>query len=139
MAIIVDYRCAECGVHEAFVEVPAPPQRDCAKCGGISQRRWSSVGIISRSPEPTPSAAPQKSGASLCAMNPDVPGLCHMSETAGRAWIARYRGDNRALDAEFTRQEKAAAFKTPTMDDAITHNHRHGTSAHEPAGDANAA
>ncbi|WP_146071624.1 MULTISPECIES: hypothetical protein [unclassified Cryobacterium] len=83
---------------------------------------------------------PKKTTPSMCAANPDVPGLCHMSETAGRAWIARYRGDNRALDAEFTRQEKAAAFKTPTMDDAITHNHRHGVSAHEPAeGDASAA
>jgi hypothetical protein len=46
-----------------------------------------------------------------------------MSETAGRAWVARYRGDDRALDVELGRQEKAARIKPPTMTDAITHHH----------------
>ncbi len=46
-----------------------------------------------------------------------------MSETAGRAWVARYRGDNRALDVELDRQEKAARIKPPTIADAITHHH----------------
>src|SRR5690606_10628152 len=108
-----------------FVSVPAQPIRSCDSCGGASRRLWSPVGLVSSSQEsgkPEKKKAPSRMG-SLCATNPDVPGLCHMSESAGRAWIARYRGDGRALDKELERQEKAAAISPPTREDAVTHSH----------------
>lgn len=52
-----------------------------------------------------------------------VPGLCHMSEDAGRMWVAKYRGDSRAVDREAERQETRAKEKPFTLDDAITHTH----------------
>lgn len=126
MAIIVDYRCVECGAEaEAFVPSPAPAERECGACGGVSRRRFSPVGIISAGAVADPAAPARRSSAPLCASNPDVPGLCHMSESAGRAWIAQHRGDQRALDREYARQEKAAAESgvKPKMHDAITHAH----------------
>jgi hypothetical protein len=132
MAVIVEYRCAACGdQRDAFVESPPPQLRACESCGGESRRRWSPVGMISRSGDaPAPSdapAAPKRAARarSLCAENPDVPGLCHMSPSAGRAWVARARGDNRALDAELAAQEKAAAVAKPTVADAVSHEHSH--------------
>jgi hypothetical protein len=126
MSIIVDYRCGDCGVlGEVYVTSPVPSQRVCEFCGGESRRRWSPVGMISRGPDNPPQSPSAGSMRTLCADNPDVPGLCHMSPSAGRAWVARYRGDNRALDAELGRQEKAAAASTPTMADAISHEHTH--------------
>jgi hypothetical protein len=38
-------------------------------------------------------------------------------------WVAKYTKDNRAVDREQERQEKAAAARPPTMADAITHTH----------------
>lgn len=106
---------------------PAPSTRSCQLCGGESLRRFSPVGLISGAGERVsgPPDDSQSSDSSLCAQNPDVPGLCHMSPTAGRAWIARYRGDNRALDAELAKQETAASIESPTMSDAISHAHTH--------------
>lgn len=132
MAIIVDYRCADCGsTHEAYVASPAPSHLSCENCGGESRRRWSPVGMISRRGDALPAALTTATpSASLCAQNPDVPGLCHMSPSAGRAWVARYRGDNRALDSELARQEKAAAITKPTVADAISHEHSHAGHAH---------
>lgn len=133
MAILVDYRCSECdSVVEAFVETPAPGSRACLLCGGRSRRVWSPVGLISGSSganQQESATADRKSVAKrapLCATNPGVPGLCHMSESAGRSWIARYRGDGRAFDRELERQEKAAKESKPTMEDAISHSHSHG-------------
>jgi hypothetical protein len=137
MAILVDYRCRGCGATgETFVTSPAPTHLPCDSCGGERQRRWSPVGMISRTPEPRTAPArpaptrPSRAADSLCAQNPDVPGLCHMSPSAGRAWVARYRGDGRALDAELGRQEQAAAIAKPTMADAISHEHSHAGHAH---------
>ena len=135
MAILVDYRCNECkAVVEAFVENPVPANRECTVCGGLSRRTWSPVGLISgssSSKEQDTAAAARKSvtktKAPLCATNPGVPGLCHMSESAGRSWIARYRGDGRSFDRELERQEKAAKESRPTMDDAISHSHSHSS------------
>lgn len=134
MTILVDYRCKHCStITEAFVESPAPSERTCTTCGETSRRAWSPVGLISgassaKSAQQGPDVKPAR--RSLCATNPDVPGLCHMSESAGRAWIARYKGDGRSLDRELERQEKAAKVSTPTMSDAISHNHSH-TATHE--------
>ena len=129
MSILVDYRCTTCRlVFETFVDSPAPSLVACASCGDHSSRMWSPVGLVSGSPEVNDSGSggPDRSrlaSPALCKTNPDVPGLCHMSETAGRAWVARYRGDNRALDVELGRQEEAARITPPTMADAITHHH----------------
>lgn len=134
MAIIVDYLCPDCGSRaEAFVVHPVPSSRACDSCGGESRRRWSPVGIVSRAPDTPPAPArpaPTRPARSLCADNPDVPGLCHMSPTAGRTWVARYRGDHRALDAELEKQQKAAAVSPPTMADAISHEHSHAAHTH---------
>ena len=126
MAILVDYRCGECGsVTESFVETPAPSGRSCEGCGGASRRIWSPVGLIAGASKAENAPAAPKAGKRqpLCATNPGVPGLCHMSESAGRSWIARYRGDGRAFDRELERQEQAAKVSKPTMDDAISHQH----------------
>ncbi|SDY87014.1 FmdB family zinc ribbon protein [Herbiconiux ginsengi] len=126
MTIIVDYRCVDCGsTGEAYLASPPPSTLSCAACGGESRRRWSPVGMISRAPDAPPAPKRAPGNRSLCAENPDVPGLCHMSPAAGRAWVARARGDNRALDAELAAQEKAAAVTKPTMADAISHEHTH--------------
>ncbi len=128
MAILVDYRCTGCGRrHEHFVQNPAPEQLACPGCGSAARRLFSPVGMISqrgdaRAPGPRP-GAPAETMASLCAQNPDVPGLCHMSPSAGRAWVARARSDHRALDAELARQQSAAEITPPTIADAISHVH----------------
>jgi hypothetical protein len=49
-----------------------------------------------------------------------------MSPSAGRAWLARARNDNRALDRELERQARAAAVRPPTLADAVAHDHGHG-------------
>lgn len=126
VSILVDYTCRTCGhLQESWVASPAPTEIVCAGCGGTSARRWSPVGLIGD--RSAVASRSRRAGKSLCADNPDVPGLCHMSETAGRAWIARYRGDERALDAEYSRQEKAhqEIGAAPTMADAISHGHNH--------------
>lgn len=66
---------------------------------------------------------PRAPKASLCTQYPQVPGLCHMSESAGRMWVAKYQRDNRTIERELSRQEARAAEKPLTMQDAITHNH----------------
>lgn len=127
MAILVDYRCDTCGdLAEAFVATPAPSTRACAKCDGVGRRTWSPVGLMTGGRDakpPAPSAPRARARKPLCATNPGIPGLCHMSESAGRAWIARARGDHRALDRELARQEQAAKESVPTMSDAVTHSH----------------
>jgi hypothetical protein len=46
-----------------------------------------------------------------------------MSESAGRMWIAKYQGDNQAVERELARQEVRSAERPLTTADAITHNH----------------
>jgi hypothetical protein len=129
MAILVDYVCRTCtGRVEAWVPSPAPAQRDCPACGAAATRAWAPVGMVSgRSSRARPERAPTASPSPdpLCIRNPDVPGLCHMSPSAGRAWVARARGDNRALDRELERQERAAKVSPPTLADVVAHDHSH--------------
>ncbi|GGI42602.1 hypothetical protein GCM10010988_39860 [Cnuibacter physcomitrellae] len=123
MAVLVDFRCVSCGViAERTVTWPVPEVVACHACGGESRRRWTPVGIVSGRGGPS-EAPPDVSTAALCAANPDVPGLCHMSPSAGRAWVARFRRDTRALDAELSRQEAAAAATPPTKADVLSHGH----------------
>jgi len=135
MPVLVDYVCTACsGRVEAWVSTPAPPFETCPACGSRSRRVWSPVGLSSGSTAAEPRAViAAHTVRPLCATNPDVPGLCHMSPSAGRAWVARARGDGRALDREIERQEKAAAIKAPTVSDVLSHTHGHsdaGTGTH---------
>jgi hypothetical protein len=143
MGVLVDYRCTQCaGVTEQRVPPPPPAQRACPACGGIARRVFAPAGVIGRSrppagmpapgtgaPSGSGSARPDRGGASgpdaavpLCLRYRDVPGLCHMAPSAARAWIARARGDNRALDRELERQERAASEGSggPPV---VTHHH----------------
>lgn len=131
MAILVDYACADCGGRdERWTPAPPPGTVACFRCGGDSRRVWAAVGLSGASAPATPPAgAPRAPKRSMCAEYPTVPGLCHMSENAGRMWVAKYTKDNRAVDREQERQEKAAAVRPPTMADAITHTHHHNQPA----------
>jgi putative FmdB family regulatory protein len=133
MPILVDYACPACrGRTEQWADNPVPSHATCPACGAQARRAWSPVGLASgpdtgRSrPEPvvgTAGAGPRRSAPPLCARNPDVPGLCHLSPAAARTWIARARQDNRALEREISRQEAAAAVRPPTLDDLVSHAH----------------
>ena len=127
MTILVDYRCRDCGSHvEHWAPSPPPPLVGCAQCGGTARRLFAAVGLSGRasaSGETTsPPGAPGRRRP-LCSDYPQIPGLCHMSESAGRMWVAKYRRDGRAIDREQQRQEEAAATRTPTIADAISHQH----------------
>lgn len=129
MSILVDYLCRGCGHRtEHWTPSPPPATAPCPHCGAESRRGWAAVGL-SGSASAVPSAGPAEPrprGRSVCSQYPQVPGLCHMSESAGRMWVAKYLKDGRAIDREQERQEKRAAVSPPTMADAITHQH------HEP-------
>lgn len=127
MGILVDYLCTCCGGRtESWVSTPAPASALCPACGQASRRAWSPVGLSSGAGQLEPvAAAPRVQDVPLCRTNPGVPGLCHMSPSAGRAWVARARGDGRALDRELERQEKVAAVKAPTLHDVLSPSHAH--------------
>lgn len=129
MSILVDYACHECGIRsEHWTPTPPPSSLPCAECGGVSRRLFGAVGLMVEAGAARAAAStPARRSGSMCAQYPQVPGLCHMSESAGRMWVAKYLKDGRSIEREQERQEKQAAVKTPTMADAITHQH------HEPA------
>jgi hypothetical protein len=135
MAILVDYRCGSCGVREEhWAASPPPATATCGGCGAESSRAWAPIGLAGTSTSTSDVAPARPTGPrrSMCSQFPQVPGLCHMSESAGRMWVAKYRNDGRAIDREQERQETAAAVKPPTMADAITHHH--AAAAPLPAG-----
>ena len=135
MPILNDYHCGACGdVSERWTSSPAPMSLSCPACGAESRRRFAAVGLSGRSQAPRGTPGTTSSG-SLCSQFPQVPGLCHMSESAGRMMVARYRGDNRAVESELSRQEKRAASQAPTMNDVVTHHHFPASPA-EPATDS---
>jgi hypothetical protein len=84
---------------------------------------FAGVGLANRRTADAQPAAPPGRAAPLCTKYPQVPGLCHMSESAGRMWVARYERDNRTIDRELERQENRARERPLTMADAITHQH----------------
>jgi putative FmdB family regulatory protein len=124
MGILNDYRCADCGVRaEYWTERPAPSSLSCEACGGETRRLFSGVRLGGRAQAPEPPRAAAK--PSMCSRYPMVPGLCHMSEDAGRMWVAKYTGDSRAIDREAEQQEVKAKEKPFVLEDAISHNHHH--------------
>lgn len=128
MSILNDYRCTYCGaVQERWTERPAPAAVACESCGAEARRLLSAVRLGGRASAPKPAPAAPK--PSMCSRYPMVPGLCHMSEDAGRMWVAKYRGDGRAVDREAERQESKAKEKPFTMADAISHTHHSEPSA----------
>jgi hypothetical protein len=122
--ILVDYVCGSCHtVQERWVPSPPATSVPCG-CGGAARRQFAPIGLSSganRLAAPPLPARPKQ--APMCSTYPQVPGLCHMSESAGRRWVATYLNDNRRLDRELARQEAAATVQAPTMADAITHHH----------------
>lgn len=134
MAILVDYECRECGSRtEQWAPSPPPASVSCGSCGAESRRLFASVGLSGgRTAQAEAPATPPRHGPKLCAQYPQVPGLCHMSESAGRMWVAKYLKDGRAVDREQERQEKRAAVVAPTMADAITHHHHEPTTTQGP-------
>lgn len=131
MAILVDYHCTDCeGRAEHWTATPPPTSVPCRACGAESRRLFAAVGL-SRSGsgdgatgrQVAPSAASRVGKPALCSQYPQVPGLCHMSESAGRMWVAKYTRNSRAVDREQERQEKQASVAPATMADAIGHHH----------------
>jgi len=137
MAILIDYRCPSCGSREErWAPSPPPATVPCGGCGADSHRAWAAIGLSGRArtrPDAGPPPAARRN-RSICSEYPQVPGLCHMSESAGRMWVAKYLRDGRAVDREWQRQEERAATRPPVMADAITHHHAPG--AGEPSGTA---
>lgn len=127
MAILVDYQCGTCGDRaEHWAPSPPPVAVPCGSCGSESRRLFAAVGLsVTRAPvaDVPVSAGSAGKGPSMCQQYPQIPGLCHMSESAQRMWVAKATRNSRAVDREQERQEKAAATKRPTMADAITQHH----------------
>lgn len=123
MPVIAEYRCATCGlVAERWTPSPPPAGGTCAACGGPSRRLYGFSAGGRAVPPAVPAAAP--SAASPCRGNPDVPLLCHVDPAAAPGWIARYRKDNRALEAHLARAE--AIPPAPAAGGGQPHGHSHG-------------
>lgn len=121
--ILVDYECSVCGGRsEQFVRSPAPRTASCPACRGRAVRRFAPVGLLG-SARPLEPRAPATGSRPLCQDNPDVPGLCHMTPEAGRAWVARARRDNRSLDRELERQETARREHPHAVPEPASHDH----------------
>jgi putative FmdB family regulatory protein len=137
--ILVDYQCRTCGTRaEHWAPSPPPASVSCGSCGAESRRLFAAVGLSgARSAPSEPPASSTRTGPTLCQQYPQIPGLCHMSESAGRMWVAKATRNSRAVDREQERQEKAAAVKAPTMANVITHQHRPPAAA--TAGEASTA
>jgi putative FmdB family regulatory protein len=106
MAVLVDYRCRDCGVRtEYWVSCPAPDEATCARCGRQARRQFGAA-LLTGASEPT-GREPRAAGAGGCGHAPDIPGVCSLTPTAARMLTARARGDNRALEREIAYQESA--------------------------------
>lgn len=129
MPILIDFNCRECGSRgEQWTPSPPPTSVWCTTCGGQARRVWAPVGLresdsTNVSP-PYGHPAPSETGGQLCQQYPQIPGLCHMTPSAQRRWVAAYTRDNLTFEQELARQEKAADVKAPTMADAIGYHHR---------------
>lgn len=128
MSVLVDYSCTGCrSPHEAWVARPIPAERPCPSCGAPARRRFGGA-FLRGAPAPAPVAAKASAGPSLCQRFPAVPGLCHMNPEAARGWIARARGDGRALDRELARQEAAVAQAgADAVPSPVSHDHGAGS------------
>jgi hypothetical protein len=129
VSILVDYRCTACGaLEERWAPSPPPATAACSSCGDVARRAWAAIGLsagAAAEPATRTTAAAPATGTRrpLCNRFPQVPGLCHMSESAGRVWLAKFMKNGRAMDSELSRQESRFSSSAPTVSDAITHQH----------------
>lgn len=130
MGVVVEYRCRACGaVTETRLPSPPPAVSPCGACGAEAGRLYGfSVG--GRASAPSVAPAPGRPAAPPCKGNADVPLLCHVDPSAAPGWIARYRGDNRALDQHLERIESTPPPAAPA---AGGHSHSHGHHHHHHA------
>jgi hypothetical protein len=129
--ILVEFKCTECASRSDYW-TPSPPPAlvRCARCGGESAKRvWSAVSLGGRRAQPV--SRDTADSVDLCRRYPQIPGLCHMTPSAQRRWVATYLGDGRAVDSEIEKQERAAKVGPPTMADAISPHH-HGPALPQP-------
>jgi hypothetical protein len=102
--MFVDYRCNRCGgVREERLPSPPPAMMTCVACGGSARRLFSAPAVLRSGPATGP--APPAPPPPTCLSHRDIPALCHLDPSVAPAWIARARGDNRALERELARQE----------------------------------
>ncbi|MGD9525586.1 MAG: hypothetical protein AB7G36_12500 [Candidatus Nanopelagicales bacterium] len=133
MTILVEYRCAACGVRtEHFVARPAPSTLECRLCGGDSRRSFATAGLISGRDGGRQTAPPSLDVS--CRNNPDVPGLCHLTPAARERLVARARRDGRAEEAAVAKQERRLADGLPVQE-VVAHDHGHGGHSHGAHGD----
>jgi hypothetical protein len=127
MSILVDYQCPTCGTRaEHWAPSPPPASVSCGSCGAESRRLFAAVGLSgARPPATDPLASSTRTGPTLCQQYPQIPGLCHMTPSAQRRWVATYTRDTRAQEREIARQESTAKEQTPVLSDAISHTHQH--------------
>ena len=130
MAVAVDYRCRGCGAVTAL-RLPSPPPA-AAPCGacGAEARRLYTFSVGGRASTQPAATTPARPVAPPCKGNADVPLLCHVDPSAAPGWIARYRGDNRALDQHLERIESTPPPAAPA---AGGHSHSHGHHHHHHA------
>ena len=115
--LLVDYACADCGAWQEHVVVaPIPTHKECVRCGGRSDRRFSSAGLVG-------GARPPAQGIDTsCSSNPGVPGLCHVGPEARRTLLARHLGDDTTYTAERKRQqEKFERQGPPALSSVVGH------------------
>lgn len=105
--IVVDYRCGNCGHRaERWVSTP-PPSHVACHCGGPARRLFSGANLLGLAPDPDSVTKSARNEPPACRTNPMIPGLCHITPGAAKAFVARATGDNRTLDREIERQERA--------------------------------
>ena len=134
MPILVDYQCRGCGDRaEHWTPSPPPDSVSCRSCGAEGRRLFAAVGL-SGAPAPAsepPASSTQQGPVDVPAVPPDPRPLPHVR--VRRPHVGRQGTRNsRAVDREQERQERAAAVKAPTMDDAITHHHASPTGVPAP-------
>lgn len=110
MAVLVQYRCPDCGRDsDHWVVSPVPARAECTECAGPARRRFGGALLRGAGPLSNPTSAASGSGH---ACTPDVPGTCTLVPTAARMLAARARGDSRAVDLEAARQTRAISEGT---------------------------
>jgi|SRR5579884_1987562 len=128
-----DYECVRCGAgFEGWVPLPPPSTTPCLACGAESRRVHRTVAVARRRSNPAPTSGAGRDRLPLCQANPDVPLLCHMEPAAARLWVARARGDGRALERELAAQEARLGSESPPPSPVLgRHHHHHGAAGEE--------
>ena len=120
----VDYRCRPCmSRQEQWVTRPVPSVLPCRLCGEPATRLFS-ANVGARSTSTRQETRP--SSGNFYLDNRDVPGICHMSGTEARRWVAMARGDEAGQRREKERQERAV--EAGVLDPSKPTGHSHGPS-----------